>query len=82
METPEEEIKNQDKSMFWENSLDPQWDNFENFIISKDNVSFIFNQYQVSSYAFGMHVIDIPLKEFFKLKIENKFLSMLIEKLE
>lgn len=82
METSEEEIINQNKSMFWKNSLDPDWENFDNFIISQENISFVFNQYQVSSYAFGLHIIDIPFEEFFKLNIETKFLLALKKKLK
>lgn len=82
MQTSEEEIKIQNKSMFWENSLDPDWEKFDNFLISNENISFIFNQYQVSSYAFGMHIIDIPFQEFFKLNIELTVLSTLKEKLK
>lgn len=76
--TDEEEIKSQNKSMFWENSLDSEWDNFDNFLVSKENISIIFNQYQVSSYAFGMHIIDISIQNFKTLDINLS----LVEKLE
>lgn len=82
METPEEEIETQDRNLFWENSLDPNWDNFENFVISKENLSIIFNQYQVSSYAFGIHIIDIPIDEFKMLKINTVLLNKLENKLK
>lgn len=82
LELSEEEIAGQNKSMFWEHSLDPSWENFENFLISKDHISIIFNQYQVSSYAFGMHIIDIPISEFKKLKIDLSPLLKIEEKLK
>lgn len=82
LELSEQEIKTQDKSIFWENSLDPVWENFENFIISKKNISIIFNQYQVSSYAFGMHTINIPFEELKKLSIDIGPLLKLEEKLK
>lgn len=59
-EIDDDEIQKQDKSMFWEHSLESRWENFNNYVISKDFISIIFNQYQVSSYAFGIQIIDIP----------------------
>jgi len=60
-------------------SLDLKWENFNNFIISKDSLSIIFNQYQIYSYAFGIQIVDIPLNNFFKLKINTLKLEGLIE---
>jgi TIR domain/Protein of unknown function (DUF3298) len=60
METPEEEIKTQDiTNLFWENSLDPVWGNFNNFFISRNSIEIIFNPYSVSSWAFGLQIISI-----------------------
>lgn len=77
LETPIEEIDKQDKTMFWENSLDSEWENFENFLVSKDSISIIFGEYQVSSYAFGRHIIDIPLEEFKKLNLKKSLFHKL-----
>jgi len=79
LEISEEEIKLQDKSIFWEGSLDLKWENYNNFIISRDSLSIIFNQYQVSSYAFGIQIVDIPLSSFLKLKINTSKLERLIK---
>lgn len=73
-----EEISRQDRSIFWENSLDSEWENFENFLIAKNSISIIFNEYQVSSYVFGSQIIDIPLDEFRKLNIKNSLISRLL----
>ena len=51
-------------------------------MISKENISIIFNQYQVSSYAFGIHIIDIPINEFKNLKINTILLEKLQNKLK
>lgn len=68
----ENEIAEQTKdNLFWERSLDPNWDNFSNFLISKQSLDIIFNEYQVSSYAFGMQIVSIPLESILE-KIESK----------
>lgn len=82
LEIDTEEIRHQSKNtLFWEGSLDPKWDNFNNFIINKESLSIIFNQYQVSSYSFGIHFVEIPYEEFLKLPIDISILKILIEKL-
>jgi hypothetical protein len=61
MEISAENISKQTKNnMFWEDSLSPKWENFNNFLISKQGIEIIFNPYSVSSYAFGLHFIQIP----------------------
>ncbi|MDP3441229.1 MAG: TIR domain-containing protein, partial [Ignavibacteria bacterium] len=63
----DEEISNQTKeSLFWEGSLAPKWEKFDNFLISKSGLDIIFGNYSVSAYAFGLHIINIPYPEIIK----------------
>ncbi|OFX18185.1 MAG: hypothetical protein A2033_11780 [Bacteroidetes bacterium GWA2_31_9] len=50
-------------SLFWKDSLAPKWENFNNFLISKNGLEIIFNHYQVSAYAFGIHLVNLPYLE-------------------
>jgi len=60
-EISEDEISKQEKDkLFWEDSLSPKWENFNTFLISKQGLEIIFNAYSVSSYAFGLHFIQVP----------------------
>jgi len=71
-----EKYKNNSESSFFENSLDPNWENFDNFLISKNSIDIIFNPYQILPYAFGAPIVSIPIEKIleklkFKFKIEN-----------
>lgn len=71
-----EKYKTSSESLFFENSLDSNWENFENFLISKNSIDIIFNPYQILPYAFGAPIISIPIEKIleklqFKSKIEN-----------
>lgn len=71
-----EKYKTNNESSFFENSLASNWDNFENFVISKNSIDIIFNPYQILPYSFGAPTVSIPLDKIleklqFKSKIEN-----------
>jgi len=71
-----EKYKTSSESSFFENSLDSNWENFENFLISKNSIDIIFNPYQILPYAFGAPIVSIPIEKIleklqFKSKIEN-----------
>lgn len=71
-----EKYKNNSESSFFENSLDSNWENFDNFLISKNSIDIIFNPYQILPYAFGAPIVSIPIEKIleklkFKFKIEN-----------
>ncbi|EKT4499320.1 TIR domain-containing protein [Flavobacterium psychrophilum] len=59
-ETTEEDMKEQNRNnLFWENCLDPEWKNFDNYFISKNSLEIIFNPYSVSGWAFGLQIVSI-----------------------
>ncbi|NLI71215.1 MAG: TIR domain-containing protein [Bacteroidales bacterium] len=56
----EEELQNQTPdTLFWEGSLNPEWEKFNTFFITKNGIEIIFNTYSVSSYAFGVQTVAI-----------------------
>lgn len=60
----EQELSDQTKdTLFNKDSLSPKWANFKNYLISKNGIEIIFNSYQVSGYAFGLHIVIIPYSE-------------------
>ena len=68
--------KTSNKSSLFENSLDSNWENFDNFLISKKSIDIIFNPYQILPYAFGAPIVSIPIEKIlekiqFKSKIEK-----------
>lgn len=83
LEPDEEEILTQTpESLFWENSLIPKWENFNNFFISKSGLEIIFNTYSVSSYAFGVQIILIPYERLLSILSEPDTLKNLVQKLQ
>ena len=57
------------------------WENFENFLISKKSIDIIFNQYQILPYSFGAPFVSIPIEKIleklqFKYKIENLIIAL------
>jgi len=46
--------------VFFDGSLDPKIENFENFLLSATSIDFNFNPYQILPYAFGMSTVSIP----------------------
>ena len=75
----EEEIQNQSPdTLFWEGSLNPEWENFNDFLITKNGIEIIFNTYSVSAYAFGVQIIVISNDKFLSiLKKPEKFISFM-----
>lgn len=76
-----EKYRNNNESSFFENSLDPNWENFDNFLISKKSIDIIFNPYQILPYSFGAPSVSIPIEMIldkiqFKSKIENLITSL------
>lgn len=76
-----EKYKTNNESSFFENSLDSNWENFENFLISKKSIDIIFNQYQILPYSFGAPFVSIPIEKIleklqFKYKIENLIIAL------
>ena len=73
------EIKNyrdRSESIFFENSLDFNWENFNNFSISKNSIDINFNPYQILPYSYGAPLVSIPIEQIMeklqsKSKIEN-----------
>jgi hypothetical protein len=43
----------------YEYSFTADWRNFKNFSLGKEQLSFIFNPYDVTAYAFGQHTVSI-----------------------
>lgn len=77
----EDEIANQkNEEIFWENSLDPDWKNFQHYFLSKTGIEIIFNTYSVSSYAFGLHIVPITFDKLIPLLTKPKYLKRIIEK--
>jgi len=83
MEPSEEDIEGQTIStLFWENSLDPEWENFDTFFISRNGIEIIFNAYSVSSYAFGVQIIPIPYENLIPVLKKPDSLTSLMNKLQ
>jgi hypothetical protein len=79
----EEEIALQTpNNLFYEGSLDPKWENFSAFLISKSSIEMIFNTYSVSAYAFGVQIIPIPYEKILTVLSKPENLRSLINKLE
>ncbi|MFE3872200.1 TIR domain-containing protein [Flavobacterium sp. ZS1P70] len=82
-EPTEQELEEQTpNTLFWEDSLSPEWDKFSNFFISKNDLEIIFNTYSVSGFAFGIQIIPIPYKKILPLLKKSKNLKELIKKLK
>lgn len=75
----EEEIQNQSPdTLFWEGSLNPEWENFNDFLITKNGIEIIFNTYSVSAYAFGVQIIVISNDKFLSILTKpEKFISFM-----
>lgn len=76
-----EKYRNNSESSFFENSLDPKWENFDNFLISKKSIDIIFNPYQVLPYVFGAPIVSIPVEKILEkllhnFKIENLIIAL------
>jgi hypothetical protein len=60
MTPDDEELQNQTPdTLFWEGSLNPEWDKYNTFFITKNGIEIIFNAYSVSAYAFGVQIVAI-----------------------
>lgn len=55
-----ERAKQTKENLFWEDSLSPKWENFDNYVFSEKSLDVIFNQYEVSSYSFGIRIVSVP----------------------
>lgn len=71
----------QGDEVFFEGSLTPKLENFNNFLISKESLDFIFNPYQVLPYAFGQSIVKVPYTEILKVISEKNKLLKMIDKL-
>jgi len=71
----------QGDEVFFEDSLTPKLENFNNFLISKESLDFIFNPYQVLPYAFGQSIVKVPYSEILKVISEKNKLLKMIDKL-
>lgn len=82
-ETSEEEIKLQTKeTIFWEDSLSPEWDKYDSYFITKTGIEIIFNPYSVSSYVFGIQIVTIPFIELLKIIKKKNKLEVLMQKMQ
>jgi len=82
LEPSKEEVAEQrPDTLFWEGSLDPKWENFDTFFISKNGLQIFFNSYTVSAYAFGQHNILIPYEKLLAILTKPNRLKDLINKL-
>lgn len=79
----DEEISNQTKdSIFWEGSLAPKWEKFNNFLISKSGLDIIFGNSSVLPNAFGLHIINIPYPEIINRLSNPEKILMLINQIK
>lgn len=54
---------------FFEDSLTPKLENFNNFLISKNTLDIIFNPYQILPFAFGQSIVNVPYSRIVVVKI-------------
>lgn len=66
------------EQVFFDGSLDPKIENFENFLLSATSIDFNFNPYQILPYSFGMSTVSIPYTLIIdNLKNKQKFQALL-----
>lgn len=83
LQPDEDEIASQTaNTLFWEGSLEPKWENFKTFFVSKNSLEIIFNAYSVSAYAFGIQIIPIPYELIMSKLTKPDNLKGLVAKLQ
>jgi len=66
---------------FYEDNLTPNWENFNTFLVSKKTIDIIFNPYSVSTWAFGLQIVEIPFQMILDKISHKEPLQILISKL-